>query len=138
MTDHRDIGLEQHDGHSVGRDPRTMSADELVALGHQRMSPIKAIRARCVNCCGGSTQEVRFCTAASCPAWPFRMGKSPWRTPPSEARLEHLRTLAANRANTAKTQHPDVANSDETEVPATTLPGAPNDRRIVKRMGGKP
>ena len=32
MTDHRDIGLEQHDGHAVGRDPRTMSADELTAL----------------------------------------------------------------------------------------------------------
>ncbi len=136
MTDHRDISLEQHDGHPAGCDPRALSADELLALGHQRMSPIKALRARCVDCCGGSPREVRLCPAVGCPAWPFRMGKSPWRPAPSEARLEHLRTLAVNRANTAKIQHPDVANSDETEVPATTLPGAPNDRRIVKCMGG--
>ena len=100
--------------------------------GHETMS-----RRKQSGWSGGDRKtELETSTAVACRAWPFRMGKSPWRTPPGEARLEHLRTLAANPANTAKIQHPDVANSDETEVPAITLPDAPNDRRIVKCMGG--
>jgi len=33
----------------VGRDPRKMTADELGELGHQRMSPLGALRLRCVD-----------------------------------------------------------------------------------------
>jgi hypothetical protein len=63
----------------VGRDPRTMTQDELQALGHRSMSILQALRARCVDCCGGSTAEVRRCVSVNCPAWPFRMGFNPWR-----------------------------------------------------------
>ncbi len=51
------------DGELVGRDPRKMTAAELGELGHKRMSPLKALRLRCVDCCGGSPTEVRLCTA---------------------------------------------------------------------------
>ena len=41
------------------------------------MTPIKAIRAKCLDCCGGSTKEARLCPADSCPLHPYRMGRRP-------------------------------------------------------------
>ena len=41
------------------------------------MTPIKAIRAKCLDCCGGSMKEARLCPAASCPLHPYRMGHRP-------------------------------------------------------------
>ncbi len=75
----KSLGLELENGHAIGRDPRDMSQDELREIGHERMSPLKALRLRCVDCCAGSTYEVRACVAVDCPSWPFRMGKNPWR-----------------------------------------------------------
>lgn len=66
-------------GKVVGKDPRTMAKGELEAIGHRDMSPLKALRLRCLDCCAGSDSEVRNCTARKCPSWPFRMGSSPWR-----------------------------------------------------------
>ena len=66
-------------GKDCGKDPRKMTAAELEALGHQPMSPGKALRLRCLDCCAGSPAEVRMCSAVACPSWPFRMGKNPWR-----------------------------------------------------------
>src|SRR5215467_4994946 len=78
-------------GHYVGRDPRDMAITELRSMGHQQMTPMEAIRAKCLDCCGDSPHEVRLCTAVTCPSWPFRMGRNPWRPPPSEERREELR-----------------------------------------------
>ena len=56
--------------------------------GHQRQSPLKAIRQKCLDCSGGSPTEARRCEAVSCPLWPFRAGRHPWRglfeKPPSD------------------------------------------------------
>ena len=41
------------------------------------MTPMKAIREKCLDCCCGSAQEVRLCPAQKCPLWPYRMGKRP-------------------------------------------------------------
>ncbi len=41
------------------------------------LTPLKAIRAKCLDCCCGNTREVRECPITSCPIWPFRMGKRP-------------------------------------------------------------
>ena len=67
------------DGYLTGRDPRTMKPVELSRLGHLAMSQGDAIRAKCLDCCAGSPHEVRLCVAITCPAWPFRMGASPWK-----------------------------------------------------------
>lgn len=40
-------------------------------------TPIKAIRAKCLDCCAGAKQEVRYCTCKNCPLYPYRMGKRP-------------------------------------------------------------
>ena len=59
MVKKRDVkpkpGLEPSvDGELVGRDPRQMTPTELRAIGHQTASPLKALRARCIDCGGGS------------------------------------------------------------------------------------
>jgi hypothetical protein len=101
-------GLERGEGgHLVGRDPRMMNHAELEALGHKPMSPLAALRARCVDCCNNSASEVRLCTATKCPSWPFRMGSSPYRAPASEAQREAgrrmgLKTAAARAAASSK------------------------------------
>ena len=41
------------------------------------MTPIKAIRAKCLDCCCGSQTEVKLCTCPDCGLYPFRMGHNP-------------------------------------------------------------
>ena len=60
-------------GYLEGRDPRTMSPEELRAMGHTPMSPTEALRARCLDCCAGSAQQVA--SAWRCAAWLGRSGR---------------------------------------------------------------
>lgn len=48
-------------------------------MGEEIVSPLKAIRAKCLDCCCGSVAEVRKCTAVGCPLYPFRFGSNPYR-----------------------------------------------------------
>lgn len=41
------------------------------------LTPIKAIRAYCIECSGGMTKEVKLCPVEKCPLYPYRMGKRP-------------------------------------------------------------
>lgn len=43
----------------------------------KQLTPVKAIRAKCIDCCCGEKKEVRECNMAECPLWPYRMGKRP-------------------------------------------------------------
>ena len=56
----------------------SLTPEYLESLGHKRMSPLKAIRARCLDCCVFQSKEVTLCAHKKCPSWPFRMGKNPW------------------------------------------------------------
>lgn len=40
------------------------------------MTPIKAIRAKCMDCVETSN-EVRLCPVSDCPLYPYRFGKNP-------------------------------------------------------------
>lgn len=40
-------------------------------------TPIRAIRAQCIDCCCGSKHEVEFCPAVECALWPYRFGVRP-------------------------------------------------------------
>ena len=133
MTPAQKVLLEKRDGWDVGRDPRAVSRDELAAAGHKPMSAQKALRLRCLDCCVGSANEVRLCTAVSCPAWPFRLGSSPWRPPASEARQEAQRQAGARLAlrQFAPTVH--KGETHERAVPATTLPAEPLARPGAQR-----
>ncbi len=41
------------------------------------VTPMKAIRAKCLDCSGGSPKEVRLCLIHTCSLYPYRFGKRP-------------------------------------------------------------
>lgn len=41
------------------------------------LTPIKAIRAKCIDCCCGQRLEVKLCTCPDCPLYPYRLGHRP-------------------------------------------------------------
>lgn len=42
-------------------------------------SPLKAIRAKCLDCMCDQPAEVRLCPCVDCPLYPYRMGHNPNR-----------------------------------------------------------
>ena len=42
-----------------------------------QISPIKAIRKKCLDCMGNQAQEVRACPMLECSLWKFRLGINP-------------------------------------------------------------
>lgn len=42
-----------------------------------KLTPMKAIRKKCVECSGGSYREVALCTVKKCPLYAYRFGKRP-------------------------------------------------------------
>lgn len=63
------------------------------------MTPMKAIRAKCIDCCGGNIYEPRLCTAKNCPLHPYRLGKRPKTkngTADDSSALECVATYAEN------------------------------------------
>jgi hypothetical protein len=64
-------------GQKVGKLLGKIELETLRALGHPE-SPIKAIRAKCLDCSADVPSEVRNCVAIGCALWPFRMGVSPF------------------------------------------------------------
>jgi hypothetical protein len=95
-------------GHLEGRDPRTMSRDELAEMGHKPMSPLRAIRAHCLDCCGSSAQEVAKCIALRCPSWPFRVGSNPYRDSPSDEQREAMQERGRRLAKANKSLRSDA------------------------------
>ena len=66
------------EGVPVGRNPRDLTVSELRAIGHEPQPVAKAVREKCLDCCGDNRAEVRRCTAVACALWPFRMGVNPF------------------------------------------------------------
>jgi hypothetical protein len=62
------------------------------------LSPLKAIRRKCLECSGGSFSEVRICAISDCPLWPYRIGRRPSTIRASSPELldrEHIQREAA-------------------------------------------
>jgi hypothetical protein len=107
------VGHEPDDAgiYLVGRDPRQMTQDELRAMGQVPMSPMAAIRSKCLDCCAGAPSEVRRCSAVACSNWPFRTGKNPWRLPVSEAKREAGRRQAEYLRRKSQNSSTDLEDS---------------------------
>ena len=63
-------------------------------------NPIKAIRAFCVECCGGSAHEVSLCPAKECQLYEFRFGKNPYRS--KREMSEEQKAAASERLRLAR------------------------------------
>lgn len=77
--------IEADRGETIGLCPSRISRADILALEHPT-SPIKAIRANCLECCRGSEGEVRKCVVTACPLWPLRMGRNVYH---ASARARH-------------------------------------------------
>lgn len=72
----------------------------------QLTSPLKAIRQKCLDCVWGNATEVRLCPSESCPLFPFRFGKNPFRKKPEytqEQKAEMAERLKSGRKTIVKT-----------------------------------
>ena len=45
----------------------------------QVVTPLKAIRLKCLDCSAGQAQEVRLCPVTDCALYPYRFGRNPRR-----------------------------------------------------------
>lgn len=77
------------------------------------MTPIKAIRAKCLDCCCGQASEVALCVCEDCSLYPYRFGKNPNRkcTMTEEQRLaasERLRRLNLERKSSLSVEENEV------------------------------
>lgn len=43
------------------------------------ITPMKAIRLKCLDCCNGSSNEVKECQIDKCPLYRYRFGHNPAR-----------------------------------------------------------
>lgn len=43
----------------------------------KKITQLKAIRAKCLDCSAGSPSEVKVCPVTDCSLWPFRFGIAP-------------------------------------------------------------
>lgn len=57
-------------------------------MEEKRITPIKAIRTKCLDCCCNQPKEVNSCNSTNCSLYPFRFGKNPYRKEMSEERKE--------------------------------------------------
>lgn len=88
----------------------------------KRISPLKAIRLKCLDCSCGSSNEVKLCPVTACPLYPFREGRDPYRkktelTP--EQREERRNSLVLARSKLANSQKKSENPSSE----GTYIPG---------------
>lgn len=65
-------------GELVGRRPSEVPS-EVLSLNFRAHNPLKAIRAKCLDCCCGNAAEVRKCVSTDCALWPFRLSSNPFR-----------------------------------------------------------
>ncbi|MDR2755334.1 MAG: hypothetical protein LBC20_06470 [Planctomycetaceae bacterium] len=41
------------------------------------LTPLKAIRTKCLDCCCGQKREVQLCPCTDCSLYPYRLGRNP-------------------------------------------------------------
>lgn len=82
------------------------------------LTPVRAIRAKCLDCCCGSSNEVELCPCDGehsdlCPLWKYRLGHNPNRT--GRTLSEEERKAAAERlGNYRKNRSPlSVSNRSQ-------------------------
>lgn len=76
-------------------------------------SPLKAIRHYCLECCGGSSNEVALCPSTNCQLYAFRKGKNPYLT---RSMSDEDRQKAADRFKKYWAQRKAESPSPEMEV----------------------
>lgn len=68
------------------------------------MTPLQAIRKKCLDCCCGQANEVRLCVCKDdCTLWQFRFGHNPARKGVSGAGNKNISNYAKNKKSVSET-----------------------------------
>lgn len=78
-----------------------------------KTNPVKAIREKCLDCCCGSTVEIKECTVETCPIYPFRFGKNPFRQ--KRELSEEQKKVIGDRLREARESNSDNDEDEEDE-----------------------
>lgn len=81
------------------------------------LTPMKSIRAKCLDCMGGNAAEVRRCPSEGCPLYPYRMGHNPnARRELSDTEREAMvsRLTAGRIAQRSKSNFSDLGEGKDT------------------------
>ncbi len=62
-------------------------------MNENRLTPLKAIRAKCVDCCCGSYNEVKQCQSTACSLHPYRLGHNPYISLSEEERARRAENI---------------------------------------------
>ena len=46
-------------------------------MSQKILTPLKAIRSKCMECFCGQAKAIKLCNLSECPLFPYRMGKRP-------------------------------------------------------------
>lgn len=66
-------------------------------MEEKTLTPLKAIRAKCLECCCGSASEVKQCTVDHCPLYCYRDGHNPSRRGIGDKHIDNRRLSQKNR-----------------------------------------
>lgn len=79
------------------------SSADLTVTENTITSPLKAIKAFCMECSGDSYTELKYCTSKRCPLKPFRFGNNPFhkRIVTEEQRAASIERLRKAREDLA-------------------------------------
>lgn len=79
-------------------------------MTEKRLTPIKAIRAKCLDCCCWQKNEVKYCAVMDCPLHPYRMGHNPYikRKP-----KKHIDEMALAQKASSRTAFSEANISNE-------------------------
>ena len=123
------------DGHLIGRDPRDLTAEQLIAAGAEP-AILKAVRAKCLDCCCEQPTEVRKCTAVDCALWPYRLGRNPFNR---RVLTAEQRVALSDRMKKFREEARTVPQPPEGPAPSKiSTPSLETARRAPIRIGGRP
>lgn len=87
------------------------------------LTPLKTIRNYCLQCAGGHSKEVRYCSSAECPLYFYRFGSNPHRKGIGPGRIIFSQKSAVESEKISK----------ETELSEDPRISNPHERRQVQR-----
>lgn len=93
------------------------------------MTPIKAIRLKCLDCCFGQINEVRLCPAEDCSLWPYRMGHNPKLQGKRPGIAANLGKNALQGGASEPSSVSDEKSYGEDFAPKNPIPRAENEAR---------
>lgn len=81
----------------------------------KQVSPLKAIRLKCIDCNCGQTSLVDMCDITDCSLWPFRFGKNPYSNRGTKELTDEQRQKLADRMKSARNNIKKNKEIDENE-----------------------